>query len=267
MTLPVANILQPIINIVESILLFFQQNMELSWGLSIIALTIVIRLAVLPLSIKGIKSMRRLQILAPQMKEIQEKYKADPSDSPARRKELNQLKQKKTMEMYQREKINPFASCLPFLLQIPFFFAVYQLLRGDDFRQDVIASGADQGFLFIASVIEKPTGIEQLILIVLFVGTTILTFLYTMATSQTASGPQKYLFMVLPLVMIPLIGNFPAGLSLYWITTNVFSLGQQAVVQKMIPAPVPAGEGDDVIEEKVRTEPPPPPPRKRKRRR
>jgi len=265
LTLLEANILQPIINIVESIIVFFEGTVGMSWGLSIVALTIVIRLLVLPLSLKGIKSMRRMQILAPELKEIQEKYKAQPTDSPARRRELNQAKQRKTMELYQREKINPFASCLPFLLQIPFFFAVYQLLRGKDFEQDVINSGADQGFLFIQSVIEKPTGLEQILLIVLFVSTTILTFLYTMATSQTASGPQKYIFMVLPLVMIPLIGNFPAGLSLYWITTNIFSLGQQVVVQKLMPAPDMSGS-TAVVEEK-KTTPPPPPPRKRKRRR
>jgi YidC/Oxa1 family membrane protein insertase len=171
------------------------------------------------------------------------------------------------LALYKEHGVNPLASCFPFLLQIPFFIAVYQLLRGDTFKEDVIASGASQSFLGVQSILEKPEGAEQIILIVLFIATTALTFLYTTATTQTTSGPQKYIFLALPVLFAPLIASQPAGLAIYWIATNVWSLGQQVVVQKLIPAPVPPTPEEREEARKKREKPPPPPPRKRKRRR
>lgn len=196
--------------------------------------------------------MRKLQIVAPQLKELQERYKDD-----------RERQQREMIRLYQENGVNPLASCFPFILQIPFFIAIYQLLRGGAFKEDVEVSGAAEGFLFIASVIEKPAGIEMWILIALFIGTTVATFLYTMATSATAQGAQRYIFLALPLVFAPIIATQPAGLGLYWIATNVFSLGQQVVVQKVIPAQTPP-----TAEELAATRPPPPPPpRKKKKRR
>lgn len=248
----VANILQPLIDLAESVIKFFQSDVGLSWGLSIVALTFAVRLLVLPLSIRGIKSMRRMQVIGPQMKEIQERYSDD-----------KERQQREMMKLYRDNKINPLASCLPFLLQIPFFIAIYQLLRGQSFVDDVQASGAPEGFLFVQSVIAKPEGIETAILVILFIATTVLSFLYTTATTATASGAQKYIFLALPVVFAPFIVTQPAGLAVYWITTNIWSLGQQVVVQKMIPAPNP----EQVAEQAVAAKPPPPPPRKKKRRR
>jgi YidC/Oxa1 family membrane protein insertase len=238
-------------NAAEAIIKFFQEDVGLSWGLSIIALTFAVRLAVVPLSLRGIKSMRRMQLVAPQLKEIQERYKDD-----------RERQQREMLELYKREGVNPFSSCLPFILQIPFFIAIYQLLRSTGFVDDVKASGADQSFLFINSIIEKPQGAETVILIILFISTTILSFLYTTATTQTATGAQRYIFLAFPVLFAPLIASQPAGLGLYWIATNLWSLGQQVVVQRLIPAPTPPAP-----EEAKRQKAPPPPPRKRKRRR
>jgi YidC/Oxa1 family membrane protein insertase len=251
MILPLANILQPLISPLESVIKFLHNDVGFSWTLAIIGLTFIVRLIVLPLSLRGIKSMRRMQIIAPQAKELQEKYgKSDP-----------QRFQREVMELYRREGVNPFSSCLPFVIQIPFFIAIYQLLRGSSFKSDVNAS-ASVGGLGIHSVVAVPGGAELVILIVLFIVTTSLTFLYTMSTTPTVSGAQRYLFMIFPLIIVPFIAKAPAGLAVYWIATNVWSLGQQLLVQRMIPAP-PA---PSPVEAK-KAKPPPPPPRKRKRRR
>ena len=99
------------------------------------------------------------------------------------------------------------------------------------------------------------------VLIVLFISTTVLTFLYTTATTQTTTGPQKYIFLALPLLFAPVIANQPAGLAIYWITTNFWSLGQQVVVQRIMPMPtVPTPA------QAAAARPPPPPPRKKKKR-
>jgi YidC/Oxa1 family membrane protein insertase len=248
--LPLANILQPLINVADSVIKFFHDDVGLSWGIAIIALTFTVRIAVLPLSLRGIRSMRRMQLVAPKIQALKEKYKDDP-----------QRFQRETMELYKKEGVNPFSSCLPFILQIPFFIAIYQLLRGTTFQADVMAS-PPPGFLFVKSVIEAPQGAELIVLIVLFVTTTAASVLLTTATSPTASPAQRYLMLLFPLIIVPFIINAPAGLAVYWITTNLFSLGQQWIVNRVMPAPAPATAA--AIKE---TKAPPPPPRKKKRKR
>ena len=249
--LAVIGIFQPFVDLAEAIIKFFQEQVGLSWGMAIIALTFTVRLLVLPLSIRGIKSMRRMQLVAPELKTLQEKYKDD-----------RERQQREMLALYKQHGVNPLSSCFPFILQIPFFIAIYSLLRSSTFNEDVVSSGASQSFLFINSIIEKPEGAEQIILIILFIVTTALSFIYTTATTQTTMGAQRYLLLALPLLFAPLIASQPAGLGLYWIATNVWSLGQQVVVQRMIPSPAPP-----TPEEAVAARPPPPPPRKRKKRR
>jgi YidC/Oxa1 family membrane protein insertase len=251
-TMAVIFILQPFVDLAEWIITFFAETIGFGWGLSIVCLTLTIRAATVPLSLKGIKSMRRMQLVAPELKAVQEKYKDD-----------RERQQREMLALYKKHGVNPLASCFPFLLQIPFFIAVYELLRSDEFKEDVISSGAGEGFLFVNSIIEKPQGVEMWILIVLFIVTTVATFLYTTATTQTATGAQRYIFLALPLLFAPFIASQPAGLGVYWITTNIWSLGQQVVVQKIMPMPKPPSPEEL---EKKKT-PPPPPPRKRKKRR
>jgi YidC/Oxa1 family membrane protein insertase len=248
--LPLASILQPLEDAADWIIKFCHNEVGLSWGMAIIAMTFIVRLALLPLSLRGIRSMRRMQVVAPKLQELKEKYKDDP-----------QRFQRETMEVYKREGVNPFSSCLPFILQIPFFIAIYQLLKGDTFQADVEAN-PPPGFLFVKSVIESPHGAELIILIILFVTTTAASVLLTTAMSPTASPGQRYIMLLFPLIVVPFIISAPAGLAVYWIATNIFSLGQQWVVQKLMPAPVPP-----TPEEAKVTKPPPPPPRKKKRRR
>src|SRR3954463_10459375 len=119
-------------------------NFPGSWGWSIILLTFTVRLAILPLTFKGVKSMQRLQVLQPEIKEIQARYKDD-------RQRMNQ----EVMAFYQREKVNPLGSCLPLLLQVPFFISLFYLLRSPEFKADIAGNA---GFGPIDNLAEKITG-------------------------------------------------------------------------------------------------------------
>ncbi|HEX3174852.1 MAG TPA: YidC/Oxa1 family membrane protein insertase [Solirubrobacterales bacterium] len=249
--IPAADILQPIEDAAEAVLQFFHDNAGLSWGTSIIALTITVRALLVPLTYKQIKGMRALQALQPQIKEIQEKYKND-----------RQRMQQEVMRFYQENKVNPLASCLPLILQLPIFFALFRVLRGDSFEQDVEASG-EAGWFFISSVVEKPHGAETIVLMVLFAGSMALSTLVTMRTSPTAAGNQQYFLVgAFALVGLFFVPTFPAGLSLYWITTNFWTVLQAYAAAKLIPAPAVA-----TPEQVAAAKPPPKPPKKKKRRR
>src|SRR3982750_2333032 len=156
-----ANVLQPLIDFFEGILKFFHDSVGFSWGLSIIALTIVVRAALVPLTLKQFKSMQALATLQPEIKKLQEKYKDD-------KQRLNQ----EMMRFYQENKVNPFSSCLPLLAQLPVFFSLFYMLR-KDLRHDICPlinpanvvnpkpCGSDVGaahFLGIPDITDKATG-------------------------------------------------------------------------------------------------------------
>jgi YidC/Oxa1 family membrane protein insertase len=246
-----ASILQPLEDGAEAILDFFHDDVGFSWGTSIIALTVVIRTLLIPLTYRQIKGMRAMQALQPQIKELQEKYKND-----------RQRQQQEMMRFWQENKINPLSSCLPLLLQLPVFFALFQLLQGGSFKADVKASGG-QSWWFIDSVIQDPKGVELVILVLLFMGSMALSSLVMIRSSPSGAGSQQYLLLgVFALLGVFFVPTFPAGLSLYWITTNFWTVGQQYAAAKLLPAP----QVSTPEEEKV-AKPPPPPPRKRKKRR
>jgi YidC/Oxa1 family membrane protein insertase len=249
--IPLADILAPLENGAEAILDFFHDDVGLSWGTSIIALTVVIRTLLIPLTYRQIKGMRAMQALQPQIKELQEKYKND-----------RQRQQQEMMRFWQANKINPLSSCLPLLLQLPVFFALFRLLQGGSFEQDVKASG-DQSWWFIDSVIQDPKGAELVILVLLFMGSMALSSLVMIRSSPSGAGNQQYLLLgVFALLGVFFVPTFPAGLSLYWITTNFWTVGQQYAAAKLLPAPhIPTPEAAKAAK------PPPPPPRKKKKRR
>jgi YidC/Oxa1 family membrane protein insertase len=250
----VANILQPLIDAADWIVNQLH-DVGLGWGMAIIGLTFITRALILPLSIKQIRSMRALQALQPQMKEIQEKYKDD-----------KERMQREMMSFYQEHGINPLASCWPLLLQLPVFFALYQLLRSDTFINDVCGSPtitdcSDASFLFVESLLVKPAGAELVILIALFIGTQLAA---GMVMATRVEGPQRYIMFILPIAIAPFIITQPAGLAVYWISTNVWTLGQQFVVQRVAPPPE-AAQPEAVAAAKAAKAPPPPPRKKKKR--
>jgi YidC/Oxa1 family membrane protein insertase len=259
-----ANILQPLIDIASAVLGFFH-DLGLGWGASIIALTFATRALLIPLTYKQIKGMRALQALQPQIKEIQEKFKND-----------RQRMQQEMMRFYQENKVNPLASCVPLLAQIPVFITLFYALR-EDLRLDICGQtempcgelptddwppGLDPGsesFLFIPDLTDKADGGVLIALIALYVVTQLFAGL---VMAMSADRSQRALMLVLPLIFIPFIISFPAGLVLYWITTNVWTIGQQYAVKKVIPPPAVPSQ-DEVRAAK----PPPPPPRKKKKKR
>jgi YidC/Oxa1 family membrane protein insertase len=254
--LPDANILQPLIDVANGVLKFFHDNAGLSWGMSIIALTVVTRTLLIPLTYKQLKGMRALQALQPQIKELQEKYKND-----------KQRMQQEMMRFYKENKVNPFASCIPLVAQLPVFITLFYTLRhelppdmGCPEAGHCAAYGAE--FLFIHDLTAKATGAELIVLLVLYVGTQLASGL---VMSVTADRSQRMIMFILPLFFVFFIINFPAGLILYWITTNLWTVGQSLVIQRIIPAPVAAtAAGAAAI---AAAKPPPPPPKKKKRRR
>jgi len=249
--IPLANILQPLMNIANAVLQFFHDQAGFSWGMSIIALTVLTRTILIPLTYKQLKGMRALQALQPQIKEIQAKYKND-----------RQRMQQEMMRFYQENKVNPFSSCIPLLAQLPVFITLFYVLRTElpaDIGCKAGECGDKASFLFIPDLTSKATGGVLIALLVLYVGTQLVSGL---VMSITADKNQRMMMFVLPLIFVPFVINFPAGLVVYWITTNFWTIGQQYTIQRLIPAPhVPTPE------EVRASKPPPPPPRKRKRRR
>ncbi len=254
MLIPFANPLQPLIDVLEQILLFFHDTIGVGWGLAIILLTISVRLVLLPLTLKQVTSMQRLAVLAPEMKAIQEKYKDD-----------KQRQQQEMMKFYRENRVNPLASCLPLLFQLPFFIALFYMLRSDlkvdmcpgiegyarsvgegvsgvtcsQFSDSAYAAShqitiADPSFLFIPDLTAKATGAVLIVLIVLYVVSQLASGLLSAATMDRN---QRMIMLGLPIVFVPFIVTFPAGLLVYWITTNVWTIVQQLIVRKTVGVP------------------------------
>jgi YidC/Oxa1 family membrane protein insertase len=234
--MPIANILQPLIDVFESVLIFFHDTVGFGWGFSIIAMTVVVRAALVPLTYKQLKSMSALQKLQPQLKELQAKYKDD-----------KQRLQQETMKFYQEHKVNPFGACLPLVLQMPVFIALFYMLR-EDLRFDICpqinppgtenpkpcgSTDASQ-FLFIPDITDKATGGVLVALLILYVGSQLFS---SVVMAVSADPMQRRIMMALPFVFVPFIIGFPAGLLVYWITTNVWTIGQQYVIRKTIGHP------------------------------
>jgi YidC/Oxa1 family membrane protein insertase len=242
----IANVLQPLIDACQWVLEFWHGvigDFPNSWGWSIILLTFTVRILILPLTFKGVKGMQRLQTLQPEIKKIQERYKDD-------KQRMNQ----EVMAFYQREKVNPLSSCMPLLLQIPFFISLFYLLRSDAFQQDI---ADNPGFYAIDNLAEKVTGDPVLlgVLIVLYVGTQLAA---SAVTAFSADPMQRRIMLALPFVFVIFIVNFEAGLIVYWITTNVWTVGQQLLVKKLYPKPVldAEAEADKAASKPARGKPP-----------
>jgi YidC/Oxa1 family membrane protein insertase len=224
----------------------FGETSGWAWALSIIGLTLVIRAALIPLFVKQIKSSRNMQLLQPRVKELQKKYGHD-------RERLAQ----ETMNLYRETKTNPFSSCLPLLIQMPIFLALFRLINhaAHDEAKGVLTttdvSHLSNATIFGAKIADTFTGGDSInvkilagFLVVAMTATTFLTQRQLMSKNMPAdamSGPyaqqQKLLLYVLPLVFA--IGGiaFPIGVLLYWTTSNLWTMGQQFYVIRNNPAP------------------------------
>ena len=197
-----------------------------TWGLAIIGLTIIVRLILFPLTWKQYKSAQQMQMIQPQIKELQKKYKSD-------RGKL----QEETMKLYSEHRVNPFASCLPLLLQLPVFISLYAAIKGlgplsaPEYQASVQALN-HAPFLWIPHLGNPdPT----YILLILYVVTQMISTELMVATQS--DNTQKWIMRAMPIMFVLFLFRFPAGLFVYWVTTNVWTIGQQLVIRRTMPKP------------------------------
>jgi|HubBroStandDraft_6_1064221.scaffolds.fasta_scaffold18174_2 YidC/Oxa1 family membrane protein insertase len=294
-----ANIIQeafsPLISLFEAVLVFLHEHAGLSWGLAIVGLTVVVRAVMMPLTFSQFRSMRKMQLLAPEMKALKEKYKED-----------KQRQNEEMMKLYRENKVNPFASCLPLALQLPVFISLFYMLRTDLKKHicgpalrahGIVSTKAIEKatcnqvdphsatFLFVPDITAKATGVVLVALIALYLASQITS---TLLMSASAEPSQRWMMLGLPLVFIVFLLRYPAGLLIYWITTNLWTIAQGYFVRRSYgPPPAPAGKADSASGGGASPSPngrgggpkgepalagvgvagaPPPPPRKKKKR-
>ena len=292
-----ANIIQsafgPLITVFKAVLVEAHAILGGSWGWSIIGLTIVIRLVTLPLMIKQFRSMAIMQAHAPELKAIQQRYKDD-----------RQRQSEETMKYYKEHGVNPFASCLPLLIQFPVLISLFYMLRTDLKEKicGVQAKAAHPGisakqlttffgnhgcsqvpgahnsasFLFIHDITLKATGATLIVLIALYLATMLMTSYFS---TMNQERNQRIMFMALPLVFTVIIIRYPAGLLLYWTMSNMTQIPLQWYARRRVPpvslpAAVAANGRAATADARravgaskpARATPPPQSPRKRKRR-
>jgi YidC/Oxa1 family membrane protein insertase len=229
MTLFAIPIISQLETVMKHVLNFFHANLHLPWAWAIVGTTVVVRMLLVPLTIKQIHSMQNLQRYAPQMKEIQKKYKHD-----------KQKQNEELMKFYRENSINPAASCLPMLLQLPVFIALYYTLKNfnENFPE---AAHQNLSWLHIVPNITAHTTSfwGGYVLLVVYVVSQMASTLFM---APTADKTQRTLFMIMPLVFVFVIARFPAGLVLYWVTTNLWTVGQGLITRRLVartPAPSP----------------------------
>jgi YidC/Oxa1 family membrane protein insertase len=191
--------------------LLWLNDMIGNWGWAIILFTLLVKLVLFPLSYKGMMSMQKLKDLAPKMKELKEKYKDDPA-------KLNM----KMMEMYKKHGANPMGGCLPMLLQIPVFFALYRVLLNADELQ---------GAVWIPGWIDNLAAADPYYILPVLMGVT-MWFQQKITPNNFTDPMQEKIFQFFPIMMalMFIIMPFPSGLVLYWVVNNIFTIGQQYVI-------------------------------------
>jgi YidC/Oxa1 family membrane protein insertase len=246
-----ANIFQPLIDVFDAVLKFFHNSLGIQWGWSIVLLTVVIRALMIPLTVKQFHSMQQLQRHQPEMKAIQAKYKDD-----------KQRQQQELMKFYKENNVNPLGSCLPLALQLPVFISLFYMLK-NELRVNIcpqvqhhamavaaslahpphplpgspghyVPCGPNGGasFLFIPDLTNKAHGWVLLVLILAYVGSQLGSSL--IMQTPTMDKTQRRILLFMPLIFVFIVINFPAGLLVYWITTNTWTIGQQLIVKRRI---------------------------------
>ena len=256
-------ILNPLYNLVSGIIVLFHnllsplfgKNSGVTWSLSIMGLVVIIRIVLIPLFVKQIKSQRALTALQPHMKEIQKKYKDD------RQKQSEEM-----MKLYKEHKTNPLASCFPIIAQAPIFFSLFTVLNGIAAKNDAgVSAPIARGFLkgdylesaaqakfFGAKISQTFLGSDDMkvklvtvLLIFLMSATTFTTQRQLMtkgmpkmdSSNNMMLQQQKIMLYLFPLIFAISGVNFPVGVLIYWSTTNFWTWGQQYYVIKRNPTP------------------------------
>ncbi len=268
----------PLISFFQAILVAVHSVVGGSWGWSIIGLTLLVRAVTMPLTVRQFKGMAQLRAHAPELEKIKKRY---PDDK--------RRQQEETMKYYKEAGVNPLASCLPLLLQIPVFISLVYMLRTDlkkhicgaALKAHGITSSTAIGkahcnayvphsasFLFVNDITAKATGIVLIVLMVLYVGTMVST---SVMMSVGSDRNQRLISIALPVFFVVFVIQFPAGLLVYWIATNFTMIPQQYFMLRRYGRPnVPIkvetnGRGSPGVAKEAIKKPSAPPPSSRPR--
>jgi YidC/Oxa1 family membrane protein insertase len=217
------SILSPLENILRHVLVWLHESAGFSWAWSIVALTVMVRILLVPLMVKQIHSMQGLQVHAPEMKAIQQKWKHD-----------KQRQNEELMKFYKENKINPAASCLPIVAQFPVFISLYLVLK--HFNRLLDQYGGSTDWLHLWKITDHVNVGWGPLLLVIYVASQLSSSWFMSTTMQ---GAQRWMMMILPVAFVPFLLRFPTGLMIYWLTTNLWTTGQGVVTRRLVPKPVP----------------------------
>ncbi|NLT31497.1 MAG: membrane protein insertase YidC [Propionibacterium sp.] len=253
------SIMYPLYWAVSGLLVFFHwiwafvfgADSGATWTLSIISLTVFIRVLLIPIFVKQIRSSRNMQLVQPKLRELQKKYSHD-------RERLGQ----ETMKLYRDEGINPMASCLPLLLQMPIFLALFQVLVGAANnnprgywieRTPELARSLSEATFFGAKISDRflpfewPLTHVHIVTVILIIGMTVTLFITQLQLMrknmppEALTGPmaqqQKMMLYLFPVIFAVGGVNFPIGVLIYWLTSNLWTMGQQFYIIRKNPAP------------------------------
>jgi YidC/Oxa1 family membrane protein insertase len=221
------NLFAPIVNILGGVLLYFHQTLGVPWWLSIVMLTVIVRSLLFPLTVKQVRSMRAMQDLKPQMDRVRAQFK----DNPQRQRE-------EMAKVYQEQGVNPLGGCLPILVQMPIFIGIFYVIRkfgGTPGRTPPeYESFTHGGILWFQDLSHAdPTYLLPIISAVTMLAATEIT-------SKNVDPQQRWLMRLLPIGFTAFLLNFPAGLFVYWITSNLVTLIQNYVIYNHGPGKKPA---------------------------
>jgi YidC/Oxa1 family membrane protein insertase len=239
-----ANIIEsafgPLIKVFEAVMVAAHSVVGGSWGWAIIGLTVVIRIVTLPLMLTQFRNMAKLQLHAGPMNEIKQRYKDD-----------KQRQSEEMMKYYKEQGVNPLGGCLPLLVQFPVLISLFYMLR-TDLKKKICGPAItahkigtaklatigcsslvphSASFLFINDITVKATGIALIVLIVLYIATMLTTSYFSTAQLQ---GAQRWMMLAMPVIFTAVIYRYPAGLLLYWVTTNLTQLPLQWFVRRRV---------------------------------
>lgn len=209
------SLFSPVVSILGTVLEFFH-GLGLEWWLSIAALTVVVRLLLFPLTIKQVKSMRAMQDLRPELEKIRGQYSNN-----------RQRQQEEMMKLYQERNINPLGGCLPILVQMPVFIGIFYVIRQFGGYGDVAGtkpSFQDGGILWFTNLSEMDP------YLILPVVSALTMLAATEITAKNLEPQQRWIMRILPLGITLFLWNFPAGLFVYWITSNLVTFGQNYAI-------------------------------------
>ncbi|MGF1471684.1 MAG: YidC/Oxa1 family membrane protein insertase [Rubrobacteraceae bacterium] len=212
------SVFSPIVSVLGTILLYFHQQLGLQWWLSIVVLTVIVRTLLFPLTVRQVRSMRAMQELRPELDKIRKKHKDD-----------RQKQQEEQMKLFQDRKVNPLGGCLPILLQMPIFIGIFYVIR--EFGGDPARNVAPEYPSFRTGGLwwfENLSVYDPYLILPILSAVTMLASMEI--TNKSMEPQQRWLMRLLPIGITVFLWRFPAGLFVYWITSNVVTLVQNYVI-------------------------------------